>query len=184
MRLFELQPILQNEMVIAIPLKEEHFDVLFAAAADPVIWLHHPNKNRYQLKDFTNYFEGAIKSNGAFLVKDAVTEAVIGSTRYCELVQHESMNKVEIGYTFYTRSHWGKGFNHSLKKLMLDHAFCFVDTVYFIIGAKNLPSQASIERLGAVKEKEAVKEYYGEPPQLNFIYAIHRHNREKDNNKT
>lgn len=169
---FPLQPTLQNELVTAIPLKPEHFDVLFAAASDPLIWEQHPNKNRYQLKDFSVYFEGGIKSGGAFLIKDSKSGEVIGSTRYCNLVQNEELNKIEIGYTFYKRSHWGTGHNHSLKHLMLQHAFKYVDSVWFVIGANNKRSQVSIERLGAEKIEEKMVEYYGEPPQLNFIYEI------------
>ncbi len=167
-----LQPTLQNELVIAIPLQQAHFDLLFAAASDPLIWEQHPNKNRYQLADFTNYFEGALKSGGAFLIKDVVTDEVIGSTRFYDFIENEIEHSITIGYTFYIRSHWGTGHNHSLKKIMLNHAFQYVDMVNFYIGALNKRSQISIERLGAQKTKELEVAYYGEPPKLNFVYSI------------
>jgi RimJ/RimL family protein N-acetyltransferase len=169
-----LQPTLQNELVLAIPLQQEHFEALFAAASDPLIWEQHPNKNRYQLPDFTNYFEGGIKSEGAFLIKDVLTDEVIGSSRFTELIQNENENSVCIGYTFYKRSHWGTGHNPSFKKLMLNYAFQYVDTVNFHIGATNKRSQIAIERLGAQKIKELEVAYYGEPAKLNFVYSIYK----------
>jgi hypothetical protein len=38
------QPHLQNNLVTATPLKASDFEVLYAAALDPLIWEQHPNK--------------------------------------------------------------------------------------------------------------------------------------------
>ena len=55
---------------------------------------------------------------------------------------------------------------------MLEYAFQYVDTVLFDIGACNLRSQISIERIGAVKIDEIEVTYHGEEPKLNYIYQI------------
>lgn len=167
---FNFQPLLRNSLVIAQPLKESDFEGLYTAAADLLIWEQHPNKNRYQREAFTNYFKGAMESGGAFLVKDAQTGEIIGSSRYSDY--NPEKRTVAIGYTFFVRSHWGKGHNYALKKLMLDHAFKQVNTVIFYIGAVNKRSQVSIERLGAVKTGEEETAYYGEAPKLDYVYAI------------
>ena len=164
------QPLLQNKLVIALPLKQTDFKSLFMAASDPLIWEQHPNKNRYQRQVFENYFKGAIESGGAFLVKDAQTGEVIGSSRYSDYDAEKGV--VSIGYTFFIRRCWGKGHNYALKQLMLDHIFQFVNTVAFYIGAINKRSQASIERFGAVKTGETELAYYGEAPKLDYIYSI------------
>jgi RimJ/RimL family protein N-acetyltransferase len=164
------QPTLKNEWVIAEPLLPIHFDVLFAAANDPLIWEQHPNKNRWQLPDFTNYFEGAIKSGGAFLVRDAKSNEVIGSSRFSDYIVET--NTVSIGYTFFIRRCWGKGYNYALKRLMLTQIFNYVDVVHFYVGASNIRSQTSITRFGAIKIGEKETAYYGEAPKLDFIYAI------------
>ncbi|MES1218977.1 MAG: GNAT family N-acetyltransferase [Bacteroidota bacterium] len=163
-------PILSNKLVIAEPLKETDFDDLYKAASDPMIWEQHPNRNRYKEEEFRNYFKGAIESKGAFVVKDAQTNEIIGSSRYSDYIGET--NTISIGYTFFTRSHWGTGHNYALKKLMLDYAFRFVHNVTFYIGALNKRSQISIERLGAVKTGEEEMAYYGETSKLNFIYTI------------
>jgi RimJ/RimL family protein N-acetyltransferase len=164
------QPFLQNNLVIAEPLKESDFESLYTAASDPLIWEQHPNKNRYQRQAFENYFKGAIESGGAFLVKNAQTNEIIGSSRYSDY--DSETGTVSIGYTFFIRSYWGKGHNYALKKLMLDHIFQFVNTVAFYIGAVNKRSQISIERFGAVKTGEAEMAYYGEAAKLDYVYTI------------
>lgn len=170
--MFDLQPILQNEIIKLIPLKENDFELLYNIAKDPLIWEQHPNKNRWQRDVFQNFFEGAIKSKGAFLIYDAQTNEAIGSTRFYDYKPEES--EVSIGYTFYARSHWGRKYNPAAKKLMMEHAFQFVDHVFFHIGAQNIRSQKAIEKLGAVKIKEEEIAYYGEESKLNFIYRIQR----------
>lgn len=170
--MFDLQPILQNEIIKLIPIKETDFELLYNIAKDPLIWEQHPNKNRWQREVFQNFFEGALKSKGAFVIYDAQTNEAIGSTRFYDYKPEES--EVSIGYTFYARSHWGGKYNPSAKKLMIEHAFQFVDNVVFHIGAQNIRSQKAIEKLGAVKIKEEEIAYYGEESKLNFIYRIQR----------
>ena len=55
---------------------------------------------------------------------------------------------------------------------MLDHAFQYVESVFFHIGALNIRSQKAIEKLGAKKVDEVNMAYYGELNNLNFIYRI------------
>lgn len=167
-----LQPTLENKYVSIRPLKPEDFEILYAAANDPLLWEQHPNKDRYKREVFMNFFKGAIESNGAFLVFNKATGKVIGSSRFYEFDPGKSC--VAIGYTFIVRDHWGSTYNHALKSLMLNHAFNFVDRVVFHIGAVNIRSQKAIEKLGAVKIDEVQMEYYGEPAKPNFIYLMEK----------
>lgn len=165
-----LQPALENDLVQLKPLQESDFESLYKVASDPLVWEQHPNKNRYQRAVFQNFFDGAIESKGAFVIIDRKTNTIIGSTRFYDL--DEGNKSVLIGYTFYGRDFWGSAYNPSVKKLMLDYAFQFSDTVYFHIGAENVRSQKAIERLGAKKVREIIVAYHGEPEKLNFEYAI------------
>lgn len=174
---FDIQPVLENERVKLVPLKEGDFQKLFMAASDPLMWLQHPNKNRYKKSEFLNFFEGALQSKGAFVIYDKKTGDVIGSTRYYD---YDEKNKsVLIGYTFFVLHCWGKGFNSEVKKMMLDHAFKYVDKVYFHVGAKNKRSQIAIERTGAIKVDEKEVNYHGEAGALNFIYELTASRREE-----
>jgi len=167
---FTIQPILENEYVILIPLLQEDFENLYAVAADPDIWKQHPNKDRWKKEVFQTFFEGALQSKGAFKIINKTDQSVIGSTRFYDYDDQE--NSILIGYTFYATKFWGKGINHSVKKIMLDYIFQFVSNVYFHIGAENVRSQISITRLGATKTGEKEVIYFGEQPKQNFVYRI------------
>ncbi|MCO6497829.1 MAG: GNAT family N-acetyltransferase [Chitinophagaceae bacterium] len=167
-----LQPVLEDDIILAEPLKKEDFERLYKVASDPEVWANHPNKNRYKRDVFTTFFEGAMQSGGAFLVTDKQTGEVIGSSRFYDWNPEDK--SLLIGYTFFAKDHWGQGFNHRLKRLMLNHAFQFADKVIFHIGAVNIPSQKSIVKLGAIKTGELEVKYFGEEPKLNYVYEITR----------
>jgi RimJ/RimL family protein N-acetyltransferase len=147
-----------------------HFNELYAAASDPLIWEQHPNPNRYQKEVFESFFEGALESGGAFIVRDVDTGIALGSSRFYDYkpLDHE----IKIGYTFFTRDCWGKGINKQVKTLMLNYAFIYIEKVVFHIGAQNIRSQIAIEKLGAKKVSEEMVAYYNEPDRLNFVYEI------------
>jgi RimJ/RimL family protein N-acetyltransferase len=168
---FNIQPIdLKNETIQLIPLQQIDFEELYKVASDPLVWEQHPNKLRYQKNIFHNYFEGALLSKGAFIIRESKTNEVIGSSRFYDF--NEKENSILIGYTFIGRNFWGKGYNPAIKKLMLDYAFQFVDKVYFHVGALNIRSQKAIEKIGALKVAEVEVEYYGEASKMNFVYLI------------
>lgn len=120
---------LRNELIRLIPLQEINFEELYAVASEPLVWEQHPNKFCYQRDVFQNYFEGAMLSKGAFIIRDNKTNEVIGCSRYYDYDEIES--SVLIGYTSIGIKFWGKDYNKALKKLMLDYAFQFVKKVYF-----------------------------------------------------
>jgi RimJ/RimL family protein N-acetyltransferase len=168
-----LQPTdLKNNLVWLEPLKQAHFEELYLVASDPLIWEQHPNPDRYKLDAFTNYFKGAMESGGAFIIRDASSGIALGSSRYC--AYNEANNEIQIGYTFFARSCWGKSINKVVKALMLSHAFNFVDKVAFYVGANNIRSQKAMERIGGIKVREEVVAYFGEPDRLNFRYEINK----------
>ncbi len=146
---FELQPTLKSETLELRPLRADDFDELYAVASDPLIWEQHPNSDRYKPDVFRKFFDEALASGGAIVVLDRKDGRMIGSSRFhCyDLVRSE----VEIGWTFLARSHWGGECNRELKRLMLAHAFKFVDNVIFFIGSTNVRSQRAMEKIGGVR---------------------------------
>jgi N-acetyltransferase len=169
---FLLQPVLENDQILLLPLQNDDFEAVYQAASDPLIWEQHPNKDRWKRAVFATFFEGAIQSGGAFKIMDKATDTVAGSTRIYDYDPEQSL--ILIGYTFYARAYWGKGINLAVKQLMLDYLFQYVEKVHFHIGALNVRSQVAIGRLGAQKVGEQEVAYFGEPPKLNFVYEIKR----------
>ncbi|MBC7694031.1 MAG: GNAT family N-acetyltransferase [Burkholderiales bacterium] len=174
MKKFELQPTLENEFIKIQPLKQEDFEAVYLVASNPLIWEQHPNPDRYKKEVFETFFKDAMESGGAFLVFDKQSNMVIGSSRYYELDTDKS--SIAIGYTFLAKDHWGSVYNPALKKLMIDHAFQFFNSVVFHIGAFNIRSQKAVERLGARKMSEKEVECYGEASKLKVLYEIKKYN--------
>src|SRR6266852_9256348 len=146
---FDLQPILKGELLELRPLRAEDFHDLYAVAADPLIWEQHPIKDRYKEEVFKEFFREALETGGALIAIDSEDGQVIGSSRFHGYDQEKS--EIEIGWTFLARSHWGGIYNRDMKRLMLEHAFRFVEHVIFVIGTQNLRSQRAVEKIGAVR---------------------------------
>ncbi len=166
---FDLQPTLHGTLIDLRPLRREDFDALLAAANDPLIWEQHPEHDRWTREVFQCYVDGALESGGALAVIDRKGGRIIGSSRYHDLKPHES--EVEIGYTFLERAYWGGAYNGELKRLMLEHAFRFVERVVFLIGEDNLRSQKAIQKIGA-KLLRRIESHAGMGPHL--VFAITR----------
>jgi N-acetyltransferase len=169
---FDLQPTLVGELLELRPLKPEDFDALFRAASDPLIWKQHPESDRYTREVFQIYFDGALESGGAFAIIDRKTGGIIGSSRYWGFDPEQS--EIEIGWTFLERKFWGGDYNRELKRLMLDHAFRFVNRVIFVVGENNLRSQKALEKIGATFLKKIEKLDRHQRPQTNFVFKIER----------
>jgi N-acetyltransferase len=146
---FDLQPILQGELLQLRPLRPEDFPDLYAVASDPLIWEQHPMWDRYKEAVFKEFFREAMGSGGALIAIDCKDSQVIGSSRFHGYNQEKS--EIEIGWTFLARSHWGGIYNREMKRLMLRHAFKFVSTVVFLVGPQNFRSQRAMEKIGGVR---------------------------------
>jgi RimJ/RimL family protein N-acetyltransferase len=165
----DFQPTLTGPTVIVRPVTADDWAELFAAGSDPEIWKVHPRSNRYTEPAFRVYFDSAVASKMAFVFVDRVTGRLIGSSRYYGY--DAALSEVEIGWTFIVRSHWGGATNREVKRLMLDHAFGFVDTVVFWVGEKNWRSQGAMTKIGGVKRNGLfTRELSGATP--HFIFEI------------
>ena len=151
---FELQPNLKGELVELRPLRANDWDVLYAVASDPLIWEVHPEPDRYKEEVFRRFFSGAMESGGAFVVIDRKSGDVIGSSRYSHLDTERS--EIEIGWTFLARSHWGGRYNQDMKRLMLTHAFKFVERVVLLVGPQNFRSRRAAEKIGGIERGRRV----------------------------
>ena len=169
---FDPQPRLVGELIEVRPLAPDDWEELFAVAADPLIWEQHPAPDRYQEEVFREFFREALETGSAFVVVDRKTGKIIGSSRYFGFDPQESV--VEIGWTFLARAYWGGEYNRELKRLMLDHAFRFVERVVFVIGVTNFRSQKALEKIGGVRIGRRDKTDAQGKVVENFVYEIRR----------
>ena len=166
----DLQPQLEGELLQLRPLRADDWDALFAVASDPLIWAGHPDRERYTEPVFREFFRTAIESRGALAVLDRATGRMIGSSRY---VWHgPPQDELEIGWTFLARAYWGGRFNREMKRLMLRHAFQFVDRVVFIVGVTNIRSQKAMLKIGGVlTDRREVRPLHGQPAE-SVVFEI------------
>lgn len=168
----DLQPTLRGELIELRPLRNDEFEALFLTASDPLIWEQHPESDRYKREVFRRFFDSAIESRGAFAIVERESGRIIGSSRYCNLTADR--REVEVGWTFLQREFWGGTYNGELKRLMLDHAFKFVDRVVFVVGENNMRSQKALEKIGAKFLKNAQATAPDGTVRKNVVFAIAR----------
>ncbi len=164
--MFDYQPHLTGERVKLRPVTAEDREALYAVASDPDVWALHPRADRWREEVFADYFADGLASGGALTALSRETGEVIGWSRFS--AQFTLPGEIEIGWTFLGRAWWGGAFNAEMKRLMLDHAFRFVDRVILRIGPGNLRSRRAAEKIGAILTDRT----QGEGASLNLIYAI------------
>lgn len=138
------------------PLSLDHRDALAAAAGDGKLWelgftsVPAPGQEE-------TYIETALEGQreGHMLpwaVRDLSTGTIVGSTRYHDIMA--SIDRAEIGYTWYAKRCQRSHVNTSCKLLLLTHGFESLGCK--VMGLRtdilNLRSQAAIEALGAHKD--------------------------------
>jgi RimJ/RimL family protein N-acetyltransferase len=146
---FDLQPHLQGELVALRPLTRNDWQAVYAVASDPLIWEQHPARDRWKEQEFREFFDDALKMGGAFAVIERASGKIIGSTQFRAF--EGDVDAIEIGWTFLARSYWGGRYNHEMKRLMLEHAFKYVERVIFVVGEHNVRSQTAVQRIGGVR---------------------------------
>ncbi len=162
--MIDVQPVvLEGRGIRLEPLTEEHYTGLAAAAADGRLWelwfVAVPPP-----EGMPAYLAEALKGQreGHMLpwtVRDLASGAIIGSTRYHDIVP--IIDRVEIGHTWYAQSRQRTHVNTTCKLLLLGHAF---DTLGCkVVGLRtdnfNVRSQRAIEALGA--KRDGVIRHYG-----------------------
>ena len=87
-----------------------------------------------------------------FAIRELTTDTIIGSTSYHDIVP--TLDRVEIGYTWYAKSWQRSHVNTSCKMMLLTHAFETLGAavVSFRTDNFNHASQRAIERLGAKRD--------------------------------
>jgi len=155
--MINVQPVtLEGGGIRLEPLTEGHHDALEAAAADGKLWelwftaVPFPGGMQKYIADALNG-----QQDGHMLpwaVRDVASGAVIGTTRYHDIVA--AIDRVEIGHTWYAASRQRTHVNTTCKRLLLAHAFETLGCK--VVGLRtdnfNFRSQRAIEGIGAKKD--------------------------------
>lgn len=148
--------VLESEHLTLVPLNFSHKEDLLVASKDgnlSNLWFTSvPNE-----RNVDSYIEKAIKDfeqdHGlAFAVLEKKTNKVIGTTRFTNATPEH--RRVEIGFTWYSKSFQKTYVNSECKLLLLTHAFEELKAiaVEFRTNWYNFPSRNAILRLGAKQD--------------------------------
>jgi RimJ/RimL family protein N-acetyltransferase len=170
--MFEFQPELTGELVAMRPMTPGDWAPLYDVARDPKVWELHPASDRHEERVFRAFFEDGLASGGALVAINRADGAVAGSSRYS--ATYVEPGEIEIGWTFLGRRYWGGDHNRDMKRIMLTHAFRFVDRVILRIGETNLRSRRAAEKIGARLTDRRQVTGEGEAAQVNLFYAIEK----------
>jgi len=147
---------LESENIKLVSLTIEHADALVNAAKDGELWklwfTFVPNAEIIDDYITTALEQKAKGLSLPFVVIDKASGEVIGSTRFCNA---DLLNqRVEIGYTWYSKSYQKTSCNTECKLLLLTHAFESLEAiaVEFRTNWHNQASRAAITRLGAKQD--------------------------------
>jgi RimJ/RimL family protein N-acetyltransferase len=148
--------VLERDGIRLEPMTSDHLDGLVTAAADGELW------NLWFTSVPTaaatkGYIADALRGQQEghmlpWVVRELATGAIVGTTRYHDIVP--AVDRVEIGYTWYSMSRQRSSVNTTCKLLLLAHAFDVLGCK--VVGLRtdnfNFVSQKAIEGLGAKKD--------------------------------
>lgn len=180
--MIHVQPtVLEGHGIRLEPMTEQHAAPLAEAVTDGRLWelwfTAVPSPDGVPA-----YIADALKGQQdshmlPWVVRDVASNAVVGSTRYHDIVA--GIDRVEIGYTWYVRSRQRTHVNTTCKLLLLEHAFGTLGCK--VVGLRtdgfNFRSQRAIEGLGA--KKDGVLRHHGArkdgSPRDTVMYSILAH---------
>ena len=148
--------ILENALLRLEPMGADHAAALEAAAHDGELW--NLRITSVPAPGATGaYIAAALEGQAEghmlpFVVRELISGNVIGTSRYHDIVP--SVERLEIGYTWYGKSWQRSHVNTTAKLLLMTHAFETLGArlVGWRTDNYNFASQRAIERLGASKD--------------------------------
>ena len=155
--MIEIHPVtLEGYGIRLEPLADAHHDELVSAATDGKLWelwfTAVPEPDQMQTNITNTLTSQAAGQLLPWAVRELTSGTVIGSTSYHDIAAE--IDRVEIGYTWYSQRWHRSHVNTGCKLLLLSHAF---DTLGCkVVGLRtdsfNFVSQRAIEALGAKKD--------------------------------
>ncbi|MCL2554916.1 MAG: GNAT family N-acetyltransferase [Actinomycetia bacterium] len=135
-----------------------HAAELFAAGGgDDEVWRWMPTETPHseeELRAIAGRVVASARDSGglAFAVVEKAGGRAVGWTTYHDVSTVDE--RLEIGWTWYGRAHWGTAVNAESKLLLMTHAFeeLGMGRICWKTDHLNTRSQQAISRLGAVRE--------------------------------
>ncbi len=141
-----------RQKVDLLPLQKEHFEELYIAASDKELWQLIPtdcsDKKTFEKTYAASLIEREKGNEYPFVIYHKPTKKIIGSTRFFEIFPEH--RKLEIGWTWIVKEHWGTAVNLECKLVLLTFCFETLKTIRVQLKTKdtNVRSKKAIEKIG------------------------------------
>jgi len=153
----DLRGRLEGRLVVLEPLSIVHEQGLAEAARDGELFTWMPGTQGDSRSAMRGWLLSSLESSDGgpdvpFAILAADSGEPVGATRFLEIrLEHL---RVEIGWTWLARKHWGSGMTVEAKLLLLERAFEHVgcQRVEFKTDARNARSRGTLEALGVTFE--------------------------------
>ena len=147
---------LEGDHVVMRPIMPADREELAEIAFDPDIWRYFVARVESQA-DLDRFIEAAVDDTAAqrrivFVIVDKATGRIAGSTAYGNLA--EADRRIEIGWSWVSRNHRGRGLNGWAKYLLLSHGFETLgcERIEFKTDVLNLQARKGLRNIGATEE--------------------------------
>ncbi len=155
--LFSNPPVLESDMVVMRPLTEaDYIHLLPFAINEPELWTYSLLSAAGE-DGLKKYLSVAMEAKAQekefpFIVYNKKLQQYAGSTRYYDI--QLNMHNLQLGYTWYGKTHQGTGINTHCKYLLLKYAFehLGIERVEFRADANNAKSIHAMKKIGCVEE--------------------------------
>jgi RimJ/RimL family protein N-acetyltransferase len=152
---FRIEPVvLVGNKVRLEPLSHEHAQSLYSRGRTGADWTYMPRSCFVDQADTRQWIDEALTTAGQlpFAIIETGKNKVVGSSRYLNI--RPAHRSLEIGWTWLGQDWQRTAINTEAKLLLLSHAFERLGCVRveFKTDARNVRSQAALERIGAVRE--------------------------------
>jgi len=152
---FAADHILEDEIALLRPLKEDDIVHLLPFADQPEIWRFSTQKGDTEeaLKKYLLLAIEArnVKKEYPFVIIDKRTNAYAGCTRFYDVKLNQ--HNLSLGYTWYGKQFHGTGLNKHCKYLLFDFAFSGgFERVEFAADTLNARSVTAMKSIGCTEE--------------------------------
>jgi RimJ/RimL family protein N-acetyltransferase len=152
---FKQEHILENDIALLRPLKEEDLQHLMYVSQQSEVWKFSTQKGNTEAA-LKTYIETALSGRNQqkeypFVIIDKRTNEYAGCTRFYDIKLNQ--HNLSLGYTWYGLQHQGTGLNKHCKYLLFEFAFQHkFERLEFAADTENVRSIAAMKSIGCTEE--------------------------------
>jgi len=147
---------LKSDKVLLRPISLKDFEEMKTVTNDKEMWTYFTTDLSVE-NELKEWLKAAVEENSkkvrlAFSIIELNTNKIIGSTSIGNISKKDQ--RVEIGWTWLAKEYQGKGYNSTIKYMLLKYCFetLALKRVEFKTDVLNIAARKALTKIGAVEE--------------------------------